>query len=315
MCLSPVLIAPYTYRQRVPHLGSFCQRPLTSSSVSGSPAGSWGGPQQRRRRCRRGVGGLRIALAGLGMIGTSLALDLRPLGHEVWGWDPNPDHLTAARERDALDGALSGLGGNWDLILLAAPPKACVDLLDRDAVATLWMDVASVKAPIVAAAEARSLPLVGGHPLAGSARSGPLAAQPGLFRQRGFALCPAGGPLPQAIDLVESLGAHPIVLSADEHDRCVAGSSHLLYLLSAALAGRLADTPAGLLGPAAYEWLRLASSPAPLYQEILTLNQEQVAEALNSLLLEARRLLADREFDQAAELAQTMRERWEQGAS
>lgn len=264
---------------------------------------------------KKGGARLRTALAGVGMIGASLALDLRSLGHEVWGWDPNSEHLDQARSQGALDGVLSDLAGDWDLVLLAAPPGACIELLDRACSAPLWLDVASVKAPIVAAAEARSLPLVGGHPLAGSARSGPLAAQPGLFRQRGFALCPAGGPLPEAIDLVESLGAHPIVLSADEHDRWVAGSSHLLYLLSAALAGRLADTPAGLLGPAAYEWLRLASSPAPLYQEILTLNQEQVAEALDSLLLEARRLLADREFDQAAELARTMRERWEEGAS
>ncbi len=257
---------------------------------------------------------MRVALAGVGMIGTSLALDLRAMGHQVMGYDPDPEHLRAATASGALDGALPELTGRWDLILLAAPPRACLELLAADCQAPLWMDVASVKEPIVVAAGARSLPLVGGHPLAGSAGSGPLAARAGLFRGRGFALCPGGGPLSDAVELVESLGAHPIVLSADEHDRWVAGSSHLLYLLSCALATTLADTPGELLGPAAYEWLRLATSPPLLYQEILAMNREAVAEALDSLVSEARLLLTDLDFAESQELATAMRERWEQGA-
>lgn len=258
---------------------------------------------------------MRVALAGVGMIGTSLALDLKGMGHQVWGYDPDPEHLAAAQSMGAIDGGLPQLAGSFDLILLAAPPQACLGLLDSPCKAPLWLDVGSVKAPIVQAAMGRALPFVGGHPLAGSAGFGPQAALGGLFRNRGFALCPGGGPLEQAISLVKSVGAFPLVLPADVHDRQVAGSSHVLYLLSAALANRLADTPEELIGPAAYQWLRLASAPAPLYQEILALNAEAVEEALRDLVAEARQLLERNDFGTAEQQAKEIRERWGSGAS
>ncbi|MHB1981602.1 MAG: prephenate dehydrogenase [Sulfobacillus sp.] len=260
------------------------------------------------------VVGMRVALAGVGMIGTSLALDLKALGHQVWGYDSDPEHLAEAQAMGALDGSLPQLAGSFDLILLAAPPQACLELVQSPCQAPLWLDVASVKAPIVAAAMARAVPFVGGHPLAGSAGSGPQAATAGLFQNRGFALCPGGGPLAQAISLVTSLRAHPFVLSAEVHDREVAASSHVLYLLSAALAQRLAGTAPELIGPAAHEWLRLASAPAALYQEILTLNQEAVTVALDDLMAQARRLLDRGAYGSAEQLAQKIRERWESDA-
>ena len=257
---------------------------------------------------------MRVALAGVGMIGSSLALDLRDQGHQIFGFDPNAGHLAEAEAMGAIDGILTEFKGSFDLVLLAALPNACLSLLDSPCEAPLWLDVGSVKAPIVRAAQARSLPFVGGHPLAGSAGSGPRAARRRLFSGRGFALCPGGGPLDQAVSLVQSIGALPFVLPADVHDRRVAQSSHLLYLLSAALASRLTDTPAELIGPAAFEWLRLASAPAPLYQEILALNGEAVREALEELTKEAKRLLDQDDFAGTEQQARKIRERWESDA-
>jgi prephenate dehydrogenase len=104
------------------------------------------------------------------------------------------------------------------------------------------------------------------------------------------------------------------VLSAEVHDREVAASSHVLYLLSAALARRLVETAPELIGPAAHQWLRLASAPAPLYQEILTLNHDAVTVALDDLIAEARRLLDRGAYGAAQQLAQKIRERWESDA-
>lgn len=226
---------------------------------------------------------MRILIAGLGLIGTSLALDLTAAGHEVFGYDTAPQHVAAAEALGAIARSLSEPHGRFDCILLATPPLASVALLDAAWQAPLWLDTGSVKQPICDAAAARGLPFVGGHPLAGNAGSGPKAAQAGLFAGCGFALCSAGGPRQAAEDLVRSLGALPFWLEAAEHDRQVARTSHLCYAFSCALALLLADAPPELVGPAAREMLRVATSPTGLWQQILTLNAPELAAAAAEL--------------------------------
>ncbi len=226
---------------------------------------------------------MRILIAGLGLIGTSLALDLTALGHEVSGYDVSAAHLAAAEAAGAIAHRLERPGGSFDCIMLAAPPRENIALLDKPWRAPLWLDTGSVKRAICQAAQERGLPFVGGHPLAGNAGSGPASAQAGLFAGRGFALCPAGGPRQPAEDLVRALAARPIWLDPDEHDRHVAVSSHLPYAFSCALALMLADTPRELLGPAALEMLRVATSPTGLWQEILDLNSPALEAATRDL--------------------------------
>ena len=222
---------------------------------------------------------MRILIAGLGLIGTSLALDLTALGHEVSGYDIRAEHVAAAEALGAIGHRLSEPRDRFDAIVLAAPPRASIALLERPWRAPLWLDTGSVKGPICAAARALGLPFVGGHPLAGNAGGGPGSASAGLFAGRGFALCAAGGPERAAEDLVRSLGARPIWLDAQDHDRQVAVSSHLPYAFSCALALMLKDAAPELVGPAAIEMLRVATSPTGLWQEILELNEAALALA------------------------------------
>ena len=88
---------------------------------------------------------------------------------------------------------------------------------------------------------------VGGHPMAGSERSGPLAASAALFDGRPWAITPHETSDPAAVALVEELallcGAVPVRLSPEEHDLAVARTSHVPHLLAVLAAGQLADAP------------------------------------------------------------------------
>jgi prephenate dehydrogenase len=220
-----------------------------------------------------------VAVFGLGLIGTSLALDLRAARWRVSGYDAHDAHALEAARRGALDDVLKAPEGNFDVVVLAAPPQANIELLSARVTADLWLDTGSVKAEIVRKARAASLPFVGGHPLAGTEGGGPQAARTGLFAGRGFALCAAGGPADMAEEIALAVRANPLWLDADEHDRHVARTSHLVYAFSCALATLLGEVPRQLVGPAAREMLRVATSPTGLWSEILEMNRPAVLDA------------------------------------
>lgn len=222
----------------------------------------------------------QVAIAGLGLIGASIGLDLRARGHRVLGLDREAGHLQRALQIGAIDAALGADPQELDIAVLAAPPAANIALLRRDWRARLVIDTSSVKAPISSAAQRSDLPFVGGHPLAGTAGGGPEAALPGLFRGTAFLLTPGRGPLELAQRFALELGADPVVIDADAHDRLLARTSHLVYLMSCTLADVLGEIDPRLLGPAAREMLRVATSPVGMWEEILELNGPDVDGAI-----------------------------------
>jgi len=147
--------------------------------------------------------------------------------------------------------AIAGAG----IVVLAAPPTACLDLLDelggplRGALApgAVITDVASTKATLVGRARSLSLPFVGGHPMAGRETAGFAAADPALFRGRPWVIVPTGAAVDDLVTRVEGLaracGAVPVRMDADAHDAAVAGISHLPLLLAAALVEAVAGRP------------------------------------------------------------------------
>jgi prephenate dehydrogenase len=156
--------------------------------------------------------------------------------------------------------------------------------------AELVFDVASVKAPIVAAA--RALPhFVASHPLAGRETGGFGAADPALFDGRTWAIVPAPDAAAQARleRFVRALGAKPLLVDAAAHDRLVAVSSHLPQVLSVALGAYLARVGDGdervydLCGPGMRSMLRLAASDAALWAPIAQANAAGLAEALDAV--------------------------------
>ena len=248
----------------------------------------------------------RVVVAGLGLVGGSLARALRLRGYLVTGVD-RPAVLHRARSARAISAGFSRLRpalGGADVLVLAVPPAAAGRLL-REAARLgsprlVITDVTSVKRGLVA--EARRLGLtgfVGGHPIAGNEGHGFAASSADLFRDRAWVLTPQGA-RPSAVRVVRSLvrdtGAWPVVMTAGEHDRVLAFLSHLPQLvawaLHAAAAGdRTTGRHLGLAGPGFRDMTRLRRSPRALWREILSANRDEVERALAAL---ARALRKDR---------------------
>ena len=201
-----------------------------------------------------------LAVVGLGQIGGSLAAAVRPLVARVLGLDRDPAAVAHARAAGWID---AGASGDWSLLSEADALVVAVPVGDIPAVLAaaaphlrpgcLVTDTGSVKGPVVEAA-ARLLPaahrFAGGHPMAGTERSGPAAADPGLFRGRTWVLTPSppwgeAAARPWAA-LLRAAGARILYLDPREHDRHVALSSHLPLLVAVALA-RAAAAGAGRL--------------------------------------------------------------------
>jgi prephenate dehydrogenase len=189
-----------------------------------------------------------VGVVGLGQLGGSLAAALVATGRRVSGWDVDP----AAREAAAARGVeiTQNLGG---VVVLAVPLPAMTSALDGlsvDPDATIT-DVGSVKTPVLAAAgEAYGPRFVGGHPMAGTERSGWEATDPELFRGARWAVClePETEPARwlRVAEVALAAGAEVVPVSSAEHDAAVAAISHVPHLLAAALAAA-----AGEAGPLA----------------------------------------------------------------
>jgi prephenate dehydrogenase len=250
------------------------------------------------------VTGTRLGIAGLGLIGGSIALRARSLGAYVSGFDCDPAAVDAALAAGAIDERAAGLeelAGQCTVLALALPIPATIDALRNPALARpeLVFDVASVKAPI-AAAGSRLPRFVPSHPLAGRESGGFGAADATLFAGRRWVLAAESDPAlrERLAAFVTALGAQPLTLASADHDRLVALTSHLPQLLSVVLGARLAaagaDDPRAysVCGPGMDSMLRLARSPVTMWSEITAANAGPVAEELR-ITARALEALAD----------------------
>jgi len=277
----------------------------------------------------------KIGIVGLGLIGGSIALAARQLWPSslVVAVD-NKDVLETAMRLHAIDVAADDLVvlAEVDLLILAAPVRQNLALIEQidenvrtNAVVT---DTGSTKRAIEE--KARELPdrltFIGGHPLAGAARSGLEHARPDLFRGRPWILTlktegaarsnGADGALEKLTAFVEGLGALPRVMSAEAHDHLVAAISHLPQLAASALmqvvGGRAGADGLSLAGRGLADTTRLASSAADIWKDIASTNADELGPALDQfigVLQELRRDLSD--GDRLAEVfdeAQSWRE-------
>jgi prephenate dehydrogenase len=140
---------------------------------------------------------------------------------------------------------------------------------------------------------------VGGHPMAGSERSGPLAASAALFDGRPWAVTPHDASDPAAVALVEELvrvcGAVPVRLTPDEHDRAVARTSHVPHLLASLVAARLAEAPEqhlALSGQGVRDVTRVAAGDPTLYGQIVAANSAAVLDLLGEVRAQLDTLIA-----------------------
>jgi len=275
----------------------------------------------------------RVTVVGLGLMGGSLAAALRAGGacREVHGVARRPETIAEALARGFVDGGTldlaEGVRGS-DVVVLATPVRTIVELIPHLgpllSPGCLLMDVGSTKAAIVKAMErlpAHVQPL-GGHPMCGKEVSGIGAAEAGLYQGATFVLTPLPRTSPEALalawELVEAVGARPLVMDAHRHDRLVAAVSHLPYLLSLALVAAAEDVAEedgmvwGLAASGFRDTSRLAASDVTMMLDILLTNREEVAEMLGRLrekLDELARLLEAKDERGLRRIMEAARER------
>jgi prephenate dehydrogenase len=194
---------------------------------------------------------VRVAFLGFGLIGGSIARAIRERGPRAdWtlnAWSPTGDGPRAAATDGTIDQAASSAAEaieGAELIVLAAPPEACLRLIDdlasgvRDTLSpeAVVTDVASTKAAIVDRATAHGLRFVGGHPMAGLETGGYAAADGSLLAGRPWVVVPGDDAATERVEtLARATGAVPTRMAARAHDEAAAGISHLPLVLSAAL--------------------------------------------------------------------------------
>ena len=234
-----------------------------------------------------------VLVVGAGLVGTSVGLACRRAGLEVLLSDVSEEHLRTA----------SGMGAGRpltaadvpQLVVVAVPPDhlgaSLAAALDAHPSAVVT-DVGSVKTgPLEAVARSAGVQrYVGGHPMAGSERSGPLASTGSLFDGRPWAITPHPGSDPAAVGVVEDLvrlcGGVPVRLTPEEHDRAVARTSHVPHLLSVLAAARLAEGPEdhlALSGQGVRDVTRVAAGDPRLYSQIVGANARAVLDLLGEV--------------------------------
>jgi len=227
----------------------------------------------------------RVGILGLGLIGGSLARALRQKAHVPYiaAMDTDAASGVHALEEGVIDAFAVPSEGysifdGCDLVLLCTPLAAVIDLLPHLSRLDIGIlsDVGSVKEPVMRAV---SLPnFIGGHPMAGSERQGYSCSSVTLFENALYVLCVGDGctvtasALGDFEELIKSIGATPVRMTAHEHDKRVATISHLPHIAASALsllAARLDDGQLAALAAGGFRDItRIASSDSTLWAGI-----------------------------------------------
>lgn len=260
---------------------------------------------------------MRVGIVGLGLMGSSFALALHRARPDVpvSGADADPATMRRALARGIVE---PGDPLRADVLVLAVPipamPGVLAGLGGRRRVVT---DMASTKAQVMRWAAAAQVDLVGGHPMCGREQAGIENADPDIF---------AGAPWvltrdePVLTDLVGAVGARPVFLDAERHDRLVAGVSHAAFVLSAAYVLALAGDAdwadmQEVAGSGFRDVSRLAAGDPGLYAAISSTNRQAVADAVRGVEAALARLrrhveAGDGRLVELFEEARRARERW-----
>ena len=237
----------------------------------------------------------RLAIVGTGLIGASVGLAARSTGvPEVRGWDVDPEALRGAVDRGAVEaaGSLDEAVAGAELALVAAPvaalPAQIAAVLQASAEATTVTDVGSTKGVVSTAVGGARF--IGGHPVCGSEAHGPAHASAELFRGATWFLTPVAATDPERYrvlhNFVASLGAVPVAVDPEAHDRLVALTSHLPHalanvLLNQAGASRIdGHEPLAAAGGSLRDMTRVAGANPRIWVDIFLDNAEAVAEVL-----------------------------------
>ncbi len=279
----------------------------------------------------------RVAIIGLGLIGGSIGLALKrgqSDGVELVGYARRPETADRALQLGAVDlveGSLASAVDRAALVILAIPTMSVKEILSQigshlpaECVVT---DVASTKAQVMDWAEEslpQSVSFVGGHPMAGKELSGIEVADADLFRGCAYCIIPGRSASEAAvqtiIDLAHRVGARHVLMNASDHDRFVAGISHLPLILASALVMATTRNPQWSkmsdLASTGYQGAtRLASQHPRMNRDICLTNGENIVSWIDEFTKELQRfrgLIAEGDLglEQAFDTARQARNAW-----
>lgn len=253
-----------------------------------------------------------VCIVGVGLIGGSFGLAMRERGlaRHVTGIVRRESAIEPLVSSGAVDEATTDLAAARDAeLILLAPPVGQMNVLCRqlativrdDAIIT---DAGSTKAVLVEGC-ARALGrahFVGGHPMAGSEQSGISAARGDLFEGAIWVLTPTAGTPPEVVntlvEMIEALGATPLLLDAALHDSLLAITSHLPHLTASALvqvftrANRQSEVARQLVAGGWRDGTRVAAGNAEMWRDICLANAPAITDSLDDLLEELHSLRA-----------------------
>ena len=235
------------------------------------------------------MGKTKIGIVGLGMIGGSLAIALNGK-YDVLGYDTDADTLDFAASNKFCDiaDALEDMTG-CAVVFVCVPVDATGEVLDKLCACcgdkTIITDVASVKAPF---ARTRGR-YVGGHPMAGTEFGGIRAAKPHLFENAYYIITDLGDDGKRVGEIVESIGAIPVYMSAEEHDKSVSKYSHVPHAVAYALVSASARGGASpIAGTGFMDTTRIAASDERFWTSVFKHNKQNVLSGIDDMLGELK---------------------------
>lgn len=245
-----------------------------------------------------------VGIIGLGLMGGSLAMSLKGKCARLVGFDSHPPTLELALSKKIIDQAesfaLSGVAHEFlatqskrlDVLILATPVPTILDLIYQlpgiMQYPCVLLDLGSTKRDILQAMS--TLPgnfdPIGGHPICGREKLGLENADADLYQNAPFVVTPLERTTRRAKSaarqIISAIGAKLVEMTAEEHDRTLAFTSHLPFLVSSALAHSTPRRFAALIGPGFRSTSRLAGTPSHMMLGILESNRDNVINALQT---------------------------------
>ncbi len=242
----------------------------------------------------------RVAsVIGLGLIGGSVARGLQASAQfdEVVGYDHDAKTLALALELQVVqrvETSLQAALADTDLVVIAVPTMKAAELLEQvlqyTTSSTVVTDVASVKGPVLDASSGAPN-FVGGHPIAGSERSGVEASRADLFHDHRVILTPTEATSAEALAMVREFwtlaGAEVVDMDVQTHDAILASTSHLPHMLAYALVDALShstlcDDIFRFAAGGFRDFTRIASSDPIMWRDIALANRDELLRAIDS---------------------------------
>jgi len=250
-----------------------------------------------------------VVIVGMGLMGASLGYDLRGHCRQVTGVVRRPEAVAETEASGCVDNATldaRAAVSQADVVVLATPVRTILRQIQELGAemkhGAILLDMGSTKTEICQALDAlpSHVQPVGGHPMCGKETAGLAAAQPGLYENCTFVLCPLPRTSERALglarEMVEFIHARPLLLQPQRHDRLVAAISHLPYLAASALVAHVMavaeDDPVvwDVAASGFRDSSRVAASDVRMLMDILLTNREAVVSAVDEYLGELTEL-------------------------